>query len=46
MIYYSSVSNDLKESKIIELPDRNYSSSEYLSNNAAIEEITSIETDE
>jgi len=38
--------NDLKESKIIELPDRNYSASEYLSNNADIEEINSLETDE
>jgi hypothetical protein len=38
--------NDLKESKIIELPERNYSTSEYLSNDADIEEITSLETDE
>ena len=38
--------NDLKESKIIELPDRNYSASENLSNDADIEEITSLETDE
>ena len=38
--------NDLKESKIIELPDRNYSASEYLSNDADIEEISSLETDE
>ena len=40
------MSLDLKESKIIELPDRNYSASEYLSNDADIEEITSLETDE
>ena len=38
--------NDLKESKIIELPDRNYSESEYLSNNSDIEEINLLETDE
>ena len=38
--------NDLKESNIIELPDRNYSASEYLSSNSDIEEITSLETDE
>ena len=38
--------NDLKESKIIELPDRNYSASEYLSNNADIEEISTLETDD
>ena len=39
--------NDLKESKIIELPKRNYSASESLSNNGDIEEIiTLLETDE
>ena len=38
--------NDLKESKIIELPDRNYSASENLSNDADIEEISLLETDE
>ena len=45
-IVLGEIINDLKESKIIELPDRNYSESEYLSNDAYIEEITSLETDE
>ena len=45
-IVLGEVINDLKESKIIELPDRNYSPSEYLSNDSDIEEITSLETDE
>ena len=38
--------NDLKESKIIELPDRNYSASEYLSSDVDIEEIGLIENNE
>ena len=38
--------NDLKESKIIELPDRDYSRSEYLSKDSDIKEINSLETDE
>ena len=38
--------NDLKESKIIELPERIYSTSESLLNDADIKEITSLETDE
>ena len=37
---------DLKESKIIELPDRSYSEIETLSNDADIKEITSLEIDE
>ena len=38
--------NDLRESKIIELPDRNYSENEYFQNNADIDEIALLETDE
>ena len=37
--------NDFKESKIIELPDRNYSDNNSLSSND-VEEITSLESDE
>ncbi len=42
-IILGEIINDLKESKIIELPDRNYSSSEDLSNESAFEENTSLE---
>ena len=45
-IILGEVINDIKESKIIELPKRNYSASDSLSNNADIEEITSLETNE
>ena len=45
-IILGEIINDLKESKIIELPDRNYSASENLSNDADIEEISLLETDE
>ena len=43
-IILGEVINDLKQSKIIELPDRNYSESGDLSNNSDIEEVTSLET--
>ena len=45
-VILGEVINDLKESKIIELPVRNYSEREYLSNNSDIEEITSLNTNE
>ena len=38
--------NDLKESKIIELPGRNYTKGDTLSNEADIEDITPLEFDE
>ncbi len=42
-IILGEIINDLKESKIIELPDRNYSPSEDLSNEADFKENTSLE---
>ncbi len=45
-IILGEVINDLKESTIIELPERNYSESKDLSNNADIEETTKLEIDE
>ena len=45
-IVLGEVINDLKESKIIEVPDRNYSVSEDLSSNSDIDEITLLESDE
>ena len=42
-IILGEIINDLKESKLIELPDRNYSPSEGLSNEADFEENSSLE---